>query len=435
MNNLQLLSIVDDKYVYLGEGNCNIVLALEDSGLILRLRKSQESELNQHISDSELKVLNLEYEYYERIMKILIGETFIQSPKIAELYRDDLEYLNDQLKSIRPISRQHKQLYCKYGTITIDYTSNKVFSAILCPTLCVEIKCKQGWMPLSLKPYGKCTFCMNQYLKLEKKQISAISGYCPLDLFSGNTNRVRKALMELMINPQNNFKVFLSGKQIFGENFVFSVFSSYLNDYFSEYTNDSMDTIDSFIDIIIEALMNKPLEADIVIRRFSKNMFGQKRPNDLLRDPRESCDPSWEGLPNGSVLKAILHAQLLEKGFILAQPDSASDYAYLEELLADFNKLKPSNPQCLNSLLEVLKPLHKYMLACSAKDCSVMIAVKPLTYFTEELMNKHRVIKNGGNAFLTKIGVIDLDPKPSSKIRLHRKRDEDVIECYKNSLV
>lgn len=430
MNNLQLLSILDNKYVYLGEGNCNIILALEDSGLILRLRKSQESGLKQHISDSELKVLNLEYEYYEKIMTILIGKTFIQSPKIAELYQDDLESLNDQLKSIRPISRQHKQLYCKFGTITMDYTSNKIFSAIRCPTLCVEIKCKQGWMPRSLKQYGKCTFCMNQYLKLEKKQISVISGYCPLDLFSGNAKRMRKALMELMINPQNNFKVFLSGKQIFGENIAFSVFSSHLNDYFSEYTNDSIDTIDSFIDIILEALMNKPLEADLVIHRFNKNMSGQKRSND-----KQSCDSSWEGLPNGSVLKAILQAQMLEKSVTLEQPDLASDYSYLEEVLAYFNKLVPSNPHCLNSLLEELKPLHKYMLACSAKDCSVMIAIKPLTYITEELMKKHRVVKKSGNAFLTKIGVIDLDPKPSSKIRIHRKRDEDVIECYKNSLV
>lgn len=430
MNNLQLLSIVDNKYVYLGEGNCNIVLALEDAGLILRLRKSHESALKQHIPDSELKVLNLECEYYERIMTILIGKTFIQSPKIAELYRDELESLNDQLKAIRPISRQHKQLYCKYGTITIDYTSNKIFSSIRYPTLCVEIKCKQGWMPRSLKQYGKCTFCMNQYLKLEKKQISAISGYCPLDLFSGNTKRVRNALTELMVNPQNNFKVFLSGKQIFGENIAFSVFSSYLNEYLSEYTNDSMDTIDSFIDIIVEALLNKPLDADIVIHRFSKNMSDQRRSND-----KQSCDSSWEGLPNGSVLKAILHAQMLEKGFTLEQPGTASDYTYLEELLAYFTKLIPSNPQCLNSLLEDLKPLHKYMLACSAKDCSVMIAIKPLTYITQELMNNHRVIKKSSNAFLTKIGVIDLDPKPSSKIRLHRKRDEDVVECYKNSLV
>lgn len=43
------------------------------------------------------------------------------------------------------------------------------------------------------------------------------SDYSPLDLFSGNTPQVRKALLDLCCNMQNNFRVFCNGKQICGE--------------------------------------------------------------------------------------------------------------------------------------------------------------------------------------------------------------------------
>ena len=43
------------------------------------------------------------------------------------------------------------------------------------------------------------------------------SDYSPLDLFSGNTSKIRKALLDLGCNMQNNFRVFCNGKQISGE--------------------------------------------------------------------------------------------------------------------------------------------------------------------------------------------------------------------------
>lgn len=47
-------------------------------------------------------------------------------------------------------------------------------------------------------------------------QISEISEYDPLDLFSGSIDRVNKAMKDLFLTPQNNFRVFLNGSLIFG---------------------------------------------------------------------------------------------------------------------------------------------------------------------------------------------------------------------------
>lgn len=47
-------------------------------------------------------------------------------------------------------------------------------------------------------------------------QISQISKYDPLDMFSGSRDRVQKALRSLFLTPQNNFRVFLNGALVFG---------------------------------------------------------------------------------------------------------------------------------------------------------------------------------------------------------------------------
>jgi inositol-pentakisphosphate 2-kinase len=46
-----------------------------------------------------------------------------------------------------------------------------------------------------------CRFCMHSHLR------GSHSRYCPLDLYSGDRNRVKKALRELVTTPRNNFRV------------------------------------------------------------------------------------------------------------------------------------------------------------------------------------------------------------------------------------
>ena len=52
---------------------------------------------------------------------------------------------------------------------------------------------------------------MHQYLKLEKRKISKISEYCPLDLFSKDKRRMKKSIYDLLQNPQNNLKIYEDG--------------------------------------------------------------------------------------------------------------------------------------------------------------------------------------------------------------------------------
>jgi inositol-pentakisphosphate 2-kinase len=43
-----------------------------------------------------------------------------------------------------------------------------------------------------------------------------VSKYSPLDLFSGNIERIYKALIALFETPQNNVRIFLKGEEIVG---------------------------------------------------------------------------------------------------------------------------------------------------------------------------------------------------------------------------
>lgn len=57
--------------------------------------------------------------------------------------------------------------------------------------------------------------CLKQHAKLYQGNIDSISKYCPLDLFSGDKTRMKRAIFDLCDNPCNRFKLFKNGKLLY----------------------------------------------------------------------------------------------------------------------------------------------------------------------------------------------------------------------------
>jgi inositol-pentakisphosphate 2-kinase len=69
----------------------------------------------------------------------------------------------------------------------------------------VEIKPKWGFLPkIEGQKQKTCRFCMHSHLR------GSHSYYCPLDLYSGDRNRVKTALNALITAPRNNFRVIMN---------------------------------------------------------------------------------------------------------------------------------------------------------------------------------------------------------------------------------
>ncbi|XP_021916439.1 inositol-pentakisphosphate 2-kinase [Zootermopsis nevadensis] len=222
-------SLRNKKWKYRGEGNANLVLALTQERKIVRLRKCDGAGGNEGedvLAEREREHVWREAVFCRGVMVPLLGECYIQPPTAARMDRGEVRRLDQMLRTQRPAYRHHKSLQFGYVTVYPDYALLPVHLSVppnlppkseFLPTFCVEVKPKQGWVPAPDRRLSKCTFCLNQYLKLKNGSIRCQSLYCPLDLFSGNRARMMKALQALVAAPQNNLKIFKDGVLVYGE--------------------------------------------------------------------------------------------------------------------------------------------------------------------------------------------------------------------------
>ncbi|RCI04492.1 hypothetical protein CU098_012072 [Rhizopus stolonifer] len=173
---------------YLGEGNANIVLKYLGTndrliGKVLRVRKEESFQLqNAEFSQQFLK----------RIVARLLGHDVIVHYEVVQV---TYEFLNAMMCSIqRPAYRLEK-------TVNFNSTAALILKDVTQP-LTIELKPKWGFKPHSqfikhLKLKEKhCRFCMHSHFRHLN-----IGDYCPLDLYSANPSKVKRAIRALLTYP------------------------------------------------------------------------------------------------------------------------------------------------------------------------------------------------------------------------------------------
>ncbi|XP_035874322.1 protein bicaudal D homolog 2 isoform X4 [Phyllostomus discolor] len=171
-------------------------------------RKKTSEEIFQHLQNI--------VDFGKNVMKEFLGENYVHCGEVVQLPLDFVKQLCLKIQSERPESRCDKDLDTLSGYAlclpnlarlqTYHFADHR-------PILCVEIKPKCGFIPLSSNvthemKHKVCRYCMHQHLKVATGKWKQISKYCPLDLYSGNKQRMYFALKSLLQEAQNNLKIF-----------------------------------------------------------------------------------------------------------------------------------------------------------------------------------------------------------------------------------
>ncbi|KAJ7085641.1 inositol-pentakisphosphate 2-kinase [Mycena belliarum] len=133
-----------------------------------------------------------------------------------------LETLAEQCDPQRPLERRQT-----HGIEQVYPTPVLATDLVGGQGIAVEIKPKWGFIPspTHLSDHTRavkmrtCRFCMHSHLRTQQGETVAV-GYCPLDLYSADESRVKKALAGLWDawvasdGSVNSFKVFVHGKKI-----------------------------------------------------------------------------------------------------------------------------------------------------------------------------------------------------------------------------
>ncbi|XP_054274148.1 inositol-pentakisphosphate 2-kinase isoform X2 [Macrosteles quadrilineatus] len=452
------LSILKKKWKYRGEGNANLVIALPEDRVILRLHKTRrDAPVSEDVELDELRRVCREAYFCRAVMVRLLGAAYIQPPVVARVPHEEIRKLDRLLIPQRPNYRHHKGISFGYVNIYPDYallpecltqhTASASEETQVCfnvegasslpsadsncreidlvlgaknnPTFCVEIKPKQGWIPNTQTHLTKCTFCLNQYLKLSNGAVSRISQYCPLDLFSGDEKRMSKAMRALLRTPQNNLKIFKEGILVYSDEC--DDLTGVLKDWLKPSPDSSL--VDSFCRLVQQVLTSNLLGSD-EFPPIKDEFYPIICPphihptSDHGVKKLQPCDTSSQVLPENCILDRILRIQKLQTSdtntvyHMLRQDKSCDDYMV---------NLRDPDTDCL-----CMDTVQRYLLATTAKDCSILIAFQRLGD-DSSVPPQHVVVdRDSGARFVFNIGVSDLDPKPISCVEKHYQRDADI---------
>ncbi|KAM9098795.1 LOW QUALITY PROTEIN: inositol-pentakisphosphate 2-kinase [Sarcophilus harrisii] len=455
----------ENEWTYHGEGNKSLVVAHAQRCVVLRFLKFPPNR--NKTSEEIFRHLQNIVDFGKNVMTEFFGENYVHHGEVVQLPLDFVKQLCSKIQAERPESRCDKDLDTLSGyamclpNLTRLHTSHFAEHR---PILCVEIKPKCGFIPFSRHvtqemKHKVCRYCMHQHLKVATGKWKQISKYCPLDLFSGNKQRMHFALKSLLQEAQNNLKIFKNGELIYGcrdqrdSAADWNELACHLKPFF--YPSNGLvggphctrTIIKELIHVITLTLLSstdKCRAGDLKVVPSSQGRgcceaspFGRE----LLRNGKSHVEGS--GLPRGCLLYKTLQAQMLDlldiEGLYplyrrverhlqefpeerdLLQIDGPYDEAF-------YQKLRDLSTEDDGTLAYALTKVQQYRVAMTAKDCSIMIALTPC--LQDECPEQRPLIPSSRARFAFSVSVLDLDLKPYESIPHQHKLDGKIVSYY-----
>ncbi|KAL1914685.1 uncharacterized protein VTP21DRAFT_8096 [Calcarisporiella thermophila] len=386
---------------YKSEGNASIALSYvgispEFNGVAMRVRKAMEDPTEETDEPEENAMI------YTSAISNLIGTDYVGDSKILSVTPEFLAALAQNIEPHRPEHRLHKSVQTQrdHAALVPDHT---IISNGTGPTIAFEIKPKWGYLPSS--PYIEneikrrtCRFCMHQYLKNPQ---GGLSSFCPLDLYSQNADRMREALENIFEKPQNNLKVFVDGQVM-----------------------KSIDDLEKWgitREEAKELLVSILLQEGILPRL--KHLQSSLDPLGVEAIASLYARHSFSSLPEPT-LDEWRHtiAQYIERG------KTARTLATLDQIEEE----------------EAKAWVREFLLAATIKDCSIMIAIRGATDAKENPKDAQQLFPDNvrhlswqptsthlaKTHFVYKVRVLDLDPKPWSRVPYYLEQDRKIVGAF-----
>ncbi|KAI3825493.1 hypothetical protein L1987_06983 [Smallanthus sonchifolius] len=416
-------------WIYRGEGGLNIVLAYNGSspnftGKVVRVRKLRKNEpeneeassaLSGHerlvwkevgelLSASTKDIAN--HMYAQHVLCPLLGSRHVDAGVRVLVTKEFLELLHNGVLLQRPSWRVDNGRINTLLDSAILMSDHSIFPhAVHEEEVCisVEIKPKCGFLPTSRfireenavkKRISR--FRLHQILKFHQRKVPQISEYDPLDMFSGSKGRIMKSVKDLFLTPQNNFRVFLNGRLVFGS------------------LGGEADDTNTQIAEAFEETLKDFFKAD---------------------DDSGMHIPDFLQLVAGAVSESGILDRLLQVQKLDVMDIEGAIHAYYDVVSQPCAVCRESQPAATNVLHSIpfdqsLKIVRDFLISLTAKDLSLMISFRPTPKGSSQSPYDVIYLESLNRSFDYKASFIDLDMKPLEKMPYYYKLDQEIVSCY-----
>lgn len=394
---------------YVSEGGATIVFSyrgphnVQFSDHVLRLRKIARGSLgNALLNTNTEQPDDPMIAFQENIISKLVPSDFLPSLAVVLLDEEWLRLLVDLHDSDRPAERRQTDqidVRRKRGVLATDLIGGT--------PIAMEIKPKWGFLsteyhlsPETVAPKTTtCRFCMHTSFRMEQGDVG--TAYCPLDLFSRDETRVRKALGALWSGwyesggSLNNLRFFVEGRLAEpDDDYSMQLLTRFFT---ANESTDAQNLQESFISVLTQALIDS-----LVLPLLST----LQRTLDIL---------DVEGL---SKLYTQTSPGFPSDGLGSSVPDPSMEE--WEDFVRVYHSDYHSWDHAVPSPEHLRHYLMAYLLSATFKDCSIIIRPRPQPPPTTQV----------GPFDAT---IIDMDTKGMDRLGKWEKLDRKIVEHYKSS--
>jgi Inositol-pentakisphosphate 2-kinase len=458
-------AVLDDmtahNWVYRVEGEKNLVFAHETSPRLLRLANNRR-RFDADISEE----LMADHHFVRAVLCQGPLRPFLMFGKLVSVTDNFIEDLIVQSAKLRPRHRSRSSIFLPQRTVLLQADLANMFSPrgplTRQSTVCVEIKPKGGLTSISrlcpkalcdaLYKFEKLFYAIKHYELVPAQNALDIPKYCPADLLSGEHSRIFYALEAVRLRKESGFRIFCGGEIAVADDLPIEVPVSALNiglqgevspkhiygfdandcprpstESIREYAYSSCLCKDAIV-VVSKILAENSKVLGAILYEQGRDFIdslGAEVLWDQLVENRGGCEDSAEYMVKEAYLSQGITAQLCEEVCRARQNLSYKDSREAMKLHCDEN-VQEAMAYVKNMSSEAIsRVLADFLTAAVAKDCSLMIS---LSYRPADcdIDPEHAFVRlDTGGVCNFAIHVVDIGPKPCSKIKNWARRDKD----------